>query len=130
MAGLPWIELDVDMPLHPKCVRLGRRLKNPLAWAHVVQLWTHCAKFNVKGVFEGPDAEHDLASAAGWDKEPPVFVKALVDCRFLDSISGGYVVHDWEERAAPHLAKRLKDAERQRERRAKATKGIGNVHRL
>ena len=36
MAGLPWIELDTDMPEHPKSLRMAAMLKEPLAFAYVV----------------------------------------------------------------------------------------------
>lgn len=127
MAGLPWIELDTDMPEHPKSLRLAAMLKDPLAFGYVVRLLCYCGRSNVAGRFDGEEAPAAMEAAAGWRGKPGRFVDAALACGFIDRTPGGFEVHGWEERAAPHIAKRLKDAERQRTRREEAAKEIGNV---
>ncbi len=42
MSGLPWFELDVDMPGDPKCRALGAALRDRQALAYVVRLYAYC----------------------------------------------------------------------------------------
>jgi hypothetical protein len=130
MAGLPWIEVDTDMPEHPKSLRMAVMLKEPLAFAYVIRLFCYCGRSNVEGRFEGSEAADTIEAVVGWRGKPGRFVEVAAAVGYLDKTPHGFVVHDWRDRAAPHIAKRTKDAERQRIRRANAAKGIGNVVNL
>ena len=127
MAGLPWIELDTDMPDHQKSVRLGVMLGEPLAFAYIVRLLCYCGRVNVDGRFVGEEAAATIETVVGWKGKPGRFVSSAHAVGYLDAVPGGYEVHGWAERAAPHIAKRAKDAERMRKRRADAAGRIGNV---
>jgi len=63
----------------------------------LIDLWLGAAMSNPSGMLSAWD-EHDIALEAGWDGEPEEFVKALIDCRFLEKMEcGTYKLHDWED---------------------------------
>lgn len=113
-AGLPWIPLDVDFPTSRKAISLGVALQQPLAWAHVVRLWTWAARNAADGHVEGPDAVHVIEQAVGWTGEPGAFVGAccLPHVRLLDCLSKGFVIHDWADHCLPHIEKRERERAR------------------
>lgn len=119
MAGLPWIQLHVDLPRHPKSLRLAVRLKDERAWTYMAQLWLWCAEHVQNGCIKGPEAAETIEYAAGWRGEPQKLFVAAMDAGFLTPDGdGAIIVHGWEERARPHREKREKDAERHRAMRA------------
>lgn len=120
-AGLPWIPLHVSFPTSRKSIALGVALRNPLAWAYVVRLWTWAATHAGDGLIEGPDAVAVIEHAAGWTDSPGSLVEAmsLAHIRLLDPTSAGFRIHDWDEHCAPHIQKRDKDKERMRNYRRK-----------
>jgi hypothetical protein len=125
--GLPWVEIDTNMPRHPKSIALGVALGDERAWTHVVELILHCGSVNASGKFVGKYAKAALERAAGWRGQPGAFAEAAFDVGFVDeNIDGDIVVHGWEERATAHVAKRERDAERQRIRRERIAKRYGD----
>jgi hypothetical protein len=117
MAGLPWIELATDLPRHRKALSLGLKLGDSRAWTYPVSLWLWCAEQCQEGRISGEDAGAILEHAMGWTGDPGKLLKACVEVGFIDADGDEYVVHGWVERAAAHIAKRRKDAERQAARR-------------
>lgn len=117
MAGLPWFELDVDMPDDPKVNGLAERLRQPLAGWYVVRLYAYCYRF-ARDAYEGPGASATIEKACGWKGKTGVLLSALESEGFIDREGERLVVHGVSERLAPHLAKRTRDAERMAERRA------------
>lgn len=127
MAGLPWFELDVDMPDDPKCVNLGARLKNPLAFGYVVRLYAYCYR-HATDSFSGPGAVCTIETAAGWRGRNGTLHAALVAEGFIDPAGEeSFTVHGVGKRLGPHLAKRERDAARARERRADAEAAVAQV---
>lgn len=116
MAGLPWIELGVDLPRNRKSVRLRLRLGEERAWAYMVQLWCWCAENLQAGTISGPDAGAVLEDAAGWQGEPGKLLEASIFAGFIDQDGETLTVHGWEERAAAHLAKLERDRDRSKAR--------------
>jgi hypothetical protein len=63
----------------------------------LIDLWIGAAMNHPDGVLRGMD-ETDLALEAGWEGEPETFVKAMLECGFLEKTdSGDYVLHDWQD---------------------------------
>jgi hypothetical protein len=124
MAGLPWFELDVDMPDDPKCLALGARLRNPLAFGYVVRLYAYCYR-HASDAF----ASKMIETAAGWRGRSGALVTALVAEGFLDREGDRLVVHGVRTRLAPHLAKLERDRARSRGRRADVARTIGRFPR-
>lgn len=114
--GLPWIELHVGLPRHPKAKRLGLLLGNPRAWTHMAELWLWCAENCPSGLIAGEDADLLLEDAAGWTGERGRFIEAALRAGFVERTPDGLRAHGWSERAAAHVAKLERDAERQRKR--------------
>ncbi len=129
MAGLPWCELDVEFSEHPKVVVLQGRLREPLADAYVVRLWAYCYRYCTDR-FSGDLAVDAVEAAGRWRGKRGVLADALLAARLIDRDGPDLLVHGVGERLAPHLAKRAKDAERQRERRANAAGKIGDLAHL
>jgi hypothetical protein len=85
VAGLPWFELDVDMPDDPKCKGLGARLKNPLGFGYVVRLYAYCYR-HAACSYSGPGAVSTIEDGAGWKGRPGVLFAALVAEGFIDTL--------------------------------------------
>jgi hypothetical protein len=125
-VSLPWFTVCADFPDHPKSIRLGRRLRNPLAFGYVIRLWAFCVEYQQDGRFTGEDAGAMLEHACGWAGTPGELLGALLGCGtpgeagYVEEIEGGFYVHEWVERNGAHLAKRNRDAERMRSKRAES----------
>ena len=128
MAGLPWFELDVDMPDDPKFVALGARLKNPLAFAYAVRLYAYCYRHGTDR-FTGPGAVFTIETACGWRGKTGALFSAMRAEAVIDVEGETFIVHGVAKRLGPHLAKRVRDAERSRERRADVSATIGRPSR-
>jgi hypothetical protein len=131
MAGLTWIELAIDLPRQDKSILLGRKIGEPTkGWTYRVALWLWAADQCPEGrVTRDSRVSHDADEAVsllefgmGWSGEPGKLFRACVECRIIDVEPDAYVVHGWAEYAAAHVAKKRKDAERQRKRRADLAK--------
>lgn len=125
MAGLPWFEHDVDLSDDPKVAALATRLREPLAEAYVTRLYAYCYK-HVEDRFDADVAVEIIEkTAAKWRGRRNGLFDALFRCGFLEREAGKVVVHGVKARLGPHIAKRTADRERQRCRRDKAERSIG-----
>lgn len=131
MAGLSWIEVAVDLPRQDKSILLGRKIGEPTrGWVYRAALWLWAADQCPEGRVTrdsrvSPDADEAvslLEFGMGWSGAPCRLFNACVECRVIDVTPDAYVIHGWAEYAAAHVAKRRKDAERQRKRRAELAK--------
>lgn len=90
------IRLSVAFREHRKRKRL-RLLLGPGSTDYLLDLWLAAAMNKPTGVLDGMD-ETDIALEAGWEGEPDVFIRAMLECRFLERREDGvYVLHDWED---------------------------------
>lgn len=104
--GLPWIKVYADLPEHPKSLDLADAVGEPLAWAHMVKLWTWCSRYACDGRIQRSRAE----LAAGWTGKRGVFVAAAVEVGFLEEDGPDHVVaHDWTETQKGHIDKLERD---------------------
>jgi hypothetical protein len=124
MGGLPWFELDVEFSENPKIRTLASRLREPLADAYVARIYAYCYSHAVER-FDPSAAPEIIEDAARWRGRRGFLFDALMAVGVLEREAGKVVVHGVAERLGPHLAKREADAERQRNRRAKAATSIG-----
>lgn len=100
---MPSINLDLDYFDHPKTMALVAILG---ADADVlpIRLWNFCGRFHTAtGDVLGSTAGQVIERRIGWRGAAGECVKALVQTGFLDTIPGGYRVHDWLEHSG-HLA--------------------------
>ena len=120
---MAWIELHQSLPAHRKTMRLRRELKIKTAQAvgHLCMLWLWCLDNCPSGDISGLTS-CEIAEAAGYEgKDPDAFVSALQASGYLDD---DMHVHDWEEYAGRLIDKRSQNAQRMRDKRARAV----NVH--
>ena len=80
---------------HPKRIKLEMMLGKE-ATSYLIDLWLSTAVNKPDGILTEWD-ELDIAIAAGWRKDPLVFCKALIDCKFLKKKGKIYIIHDWDE---------------------------------
>lgn len=116
--SLPWIKVYADLPDHPRAVDLGDLLGSPLAWAHLVSLWTHCARYDADGIVRGMAPDRAVERAARWTGEPGAFVRAAEATRWIARVKDGWSVVGWVEHQKSHLDKMERDRVRAAERRA------------
>jgi hypothetical protein len=112
VSGLPWIQVATDIRSHPKFIRLGIELQDPMAWAYVVAFWMWTAEHAGDGRIEGKGADCVIEHAAGWRGPTGALVSACVRIGLLDEISNGFAVHDWQDYAGAHIDKRDKERSR------------------
>lgn len=90
------VELDVDFFDHPKTVDLRARIGDKNADVYPLRLWTWAAKYARNGFI---NTAQRLEYACGWQGDRGVLAEILVETGFLDSVSGGYKIHGWEDRS-------------------------------
>jgi len=71
--------------------RLGDR-----AFYSLIRLWAFVSQNRPDGAL-GHYSVEDIEIAADWQGEPGLFVKTLLDLRFLDEGQTGFLVHDWKD---------------------------------
>jgi hypothetical protein len=121
MAGLDWMELDVDFHDDPKIRALCSRLRQPLADSYVSRLYAYCYK-HVQDRFDPDVAPETIEGAANWKGRRGVLFDALHAVGVLEREAGKVVVHGVAARLAPHVARKLGNAIRQKRRRDKVAK--------
>ena len=97
---------------HPKLRKMCRLLdiNRPLAVGLLHYFWRECAK--TRSI--GPDGKLPscwdaelIASAAYWNREPSVFLEALIKCEFVDRSNDGELsAHNYYDRAPRPVQKR------------------------
>ena len=117
---MAWIESHQELARHPKTKKLARLLgvSLPAAVGHLHFLWWWAMDYAQDGDLSRYD-EADIADACGWDGDPAVMVRALVDSGFLDSTDDGLTIHDWHEYAGRLIEKREQNKERKKKSRAR-----------
>ena len=96
---LTMVNSDIRVSVSFKGHRKRKRLKALLgldATDYILDLWITTAQNHPDGVLSGMD-EIDIALEAGWEKDPKIFIDALMECKLLDNNGTGYFLHDWEE---------------------------------
>ena len=89
------IRLSVNLFTHPKIVKLMRQLGLE-GVISLLRLWLWTAQNRPGGALSGMDAD-DIEIVSGWSEEPGAFIAAVIALRLLDTVDGGYHLHDWEE---------------------------------
>lgn len=119
---MTWIESHDAVINHPKTRKLARRLEVeiPTAVGLLHCLWHWAVDYAEDGDLSKHDAE-DIALGAHWSGQPDDFLKALVDCRWIDRDGEQAVLHDWHEYAGRLLERRRVDRERKRSPRGGAS---------
>lgn len=87
--------ISTALPIHPKTVKLQRRLGVEAGW-FLVRLFLWVADNRYDGDLKGLTTE-DIEIAVGWQGDLGAFVRALVEVGFLEGKDNGYCVHDWAE---------------------------------
>lgn len=112
-----WVESHVDLPRHPKLLRLCHRLKVavPLAIGCLHLLWYWAMEYADETGALGDLEPEELALICQWEGDPRDLVNALLEAGFLDRDEDGTLrVHNWRRYAGRLLA------DRERKRRARA----------
>lgn len=112
---------DIRVAVSFKGHRKRKRLKTiigPGATGCLLDLWLSTAQNHPTGILSDMD-EIDIALDAGYDGDPMVFVRALLDCKLIDKADDGYRLHDWEEHQpwvvhAPERSAKAKHAAKMR----------------
>lgn len=117
---MAWIKLHEELPRHPKTRMFARALGISQAQAigHLVAHFVWALSYAQDGVIRYDSVE--VADGAIWDGDPDQFIKALSDTRWHDHTENGIEIHDWYEYAGRMFEGREANAERMREKRAKA----------
>lgn len=99
---MPSLNLSLDFFDHPKTLRLVGALGSG-AESCLLRLWCYTGKFHFQdGVLQGYD-DLTIENICRWHGEKGALVRVLVAVKFLDTISGGFSVHDWKTHASHFL---------------------------
>jgi len=88
------IRLITSFKDHPKRIKLEMILGKE-GTSYLIDFWLSTAVNRPDGILSNWD-ELDISIAAGWRKDPKEFIKALMDCGFLEKRKDTYYVHDWD----------------------------------
>ena len=122
---MAWLEIHQALPTHKKLLAASDSLgvrPAPLL-GHLVCFWLWALDNAPDGDLSGLN-ETMISRAAQWTKSSKRFVDVLVAVRFLDSVDGSYLIHDWEDYAGKLIDQRNRNKRRQqtyRERLRNAT---------
>src|SRR5579872_3628671 len=112
--------INTGLPRHPKLFALASaaHVGWPAALGHLVALWCDVMVQREGGVLEGW-ARGDLERVAGWKGKRGVFVAALEQTGWIETLEDGHLkVHDWEEHQGNIIEDRRLEAKRKRIERA------------
>lgn len=89
------MRVEPELPTIAKFQFLKRRVGD-YAMEALIRLWAHCQQ-NQRGEFwRGANAEY-VELTAGWDGEPGLLFRSLLELRWVHEEEGGIRIHDWEE---------------------------------
>lgn len=113
---MAWIESHEGLRSHPKTMKAARLLSIPIPQVigHLHCFWWWALNYAEKGCMAKYDSA-DISDGAMWTGDPDLFVKALVDARFIDVREGQLVIHDWDE----YIGRLMEIRERERVRKSK-----------
>ena len=138
---MAWIESHQELLAHHKLRKAAAtlRISRPQMIGHLHCLWWWVLDYADDGDLSKFDVV-DIALGAEWEGDPDKFVEALVECGTRDDagflerdglrlegvdedgepqlVTSALVVHDWWAHGGKLVVKRLRDAERARQRRA------------
>lgn len=112
MSGLPWIQVDANLPNHRKSIELAALVGDEDAWRYLVRLWLWASQNEPTGVIRGSAAMLVVERVCGWKGEPQKLASALVTAKWLDVAADGLAIHDWSEHQGAHIEKAKRDADR------------------
>lgn len=131
---MAWIESHQTLGRHPKVEKLAKILKIHKAQAigHLHLLWWWCLDYAQDGSLISL-TNSDIADAAGWTKQPDLFIEAMLTCGvtrdgFLERSGSGFVIHDWHQYAGRLIEKRRVDYERLKRFRGATKSSIDMRH--
>ena len=118
---MSWIESHQELRRHPKTEKAARLLDASTAAmvGHLHFLWWWSIDYAPDGNLTDYDPD-DIATAAGWEGDPDLFLEALIGCGpglsagFVDKKEGVVTLHDWDEFGGKQHRKRQSDAARKR----------------
>lgn len=103
-----YAEVDVDLPSHPKSLRLASLLNEPRAWTRMVQLWLWAMKYALDGDLSDFSSQ-EVAQAMGYSLDADqdlisALKNHLATSGFLDADGR---LHDWKDRGKRLYKKKL-----------------------
>jgi hypothetical protein len=131
--GYSWFRVDGGFSQHPKTLALCDALKEPLADAYVVRLWSwvHCYAPTGHVLSRVTGA---LEAALRWQGAPGLLITTMTEVGFLDPVSDGLLVHDWADYQAVFAEKAKRNAALKRQKRkrrhASVTRDVTHLSRV
>src|ERR1035437_691461 len=107
-----FLRMDPNLLEHPKIIRLIARYGEP-GFVALYRVWSHAAKFNPLGRFDGVTSK-ELGMIARSPGKPEKFIQFLIETRLLDLDGETVIVHGWTERQ-PFIATAEERATRNRQ---------------
>jgi DnaD/phage-associated family protein len=116
---MAWIESHQELARHPKTKKFARQanLSIPAAVGHLHMLWWWAMDYAQDGNLSSFDPE-DIADAMLWEGSPEELLSALINSGFIERVSDGLYIHDWDDYAGRLIDKRKQNTERKRKSRS------------
>jgi hypothetical protein len=120
---MPYLNLDLGFPRHPKVKRLVGLLGRG-AEMLLIRLWCHCGEHHCEtGALTGFSGQ-EIESIIEWWGERGRAADALVSLGFIDATDSGFVVHDWLEHSGHLAALKARGRANAQKRWRKAIEGV------
>lgn len=126
---MAWIESHQELAHHPKVARLSYMLdvEPPHAIGHLHCLWWWALSYADDGDLTQFEP-WEIATAAQWRGDADLFVKALIECGWLDETEDIRLeIHDWWSYAGKLVERRQESAKRKRSMRSFYADGTADV---
>lgn len=127
-----YLEIDEDMPSHPKSTRLCAALQNGVAWAYMIKLWSWARKYQKDGDLSAYDPA-EIEFAVGWSIADGKFYAAAVKVGFIDETTDGAGnvtsrrLHNWMKRTGGAIRRMEAESAAKREWRLHAKGKCGGA---
>lgn len=96
------MRVEPGLTSHPKFIRLKKRVGD-IAAEVLIRLWGHCQDSQRGEYWPRADADY-LEVVCGWDGQPGLLWRALLDAHWILQDAGGVRVHDWNAMNPSFLA--------------------------
>lgn len=112
---MAWIESHTTLIRHKKTIFTAQSLKIPAVYVvgHLHVLWHSALEMSEDGDLSGMTPQM-IADLSGYRGDAEMFVRCLIDNRWLDQIGDKLLIHDWLDYAGKYLIGKFKSHGREK----------------
>lgn len=125
---MPYLNLDLDFPEHPKTKRLRARCGKDAHW-NLVELWRFAGRYHPETGDLSDYTPEEIESFSAWDGDKQCLYSALALLGFIDEKDGRKLLHDWLDHQGHLAAFKIRAKKGAEKRWGKLRRGAQRKHR-